>query len=265
MSGPNALAHESCANLMLTVAANHRYLSVSKNRNGAALDQAICLEMTPTGNLIKSPHQGSMAASIRSFLPGDCPIAEVETAISLPPFGETGRVLCPNLPRLQVSQMISSIERSTLGISLESFVVNIQLGGETLFRKSLHLPLAVGVVSSFCQKPIPDNFLWLGELDLNLGLRPLPENVRLSLETAIESDALDPGTTIVVPSKDATTITSGGRRSVSVIGVRDLHEALALIEPPKGTRKTARKPGTRGGGVASPRSSRSKRTTRNRG
>lgn len=239
MSGPNSMAHESCANLMLTVAANHRYLTVSKNRNGRALDQAICLEMTPCGRLIPSPHKGSMAASVRSFLPGDNPIAEIETAISLPPFGEMGRVLCPNLPRLQVSQMISSIERSSLGISLESFMVNIQLGGESLFRKSLHLPLAVGVVGSFCQKTVPDNFLWLGELDLNLRLRSLPENVHLALDTAIESDALAPGATVVVPASDAKTFSSD--RRVRVVGVNDLHEAMTLIEPKKKVRNRSKR------------------------
>jgi DNA repair protein RadA/Sms len=253
-AGPNSLAHETDVNMLLSTAWHHRYLTVVKNRNGAALGDPICLEMSGGARLIPSPHQGAMAATVSSFLPGDYPEVQMQIAISLPPYGETGRVLCPNLPRLQISQLIDSLQRSTdLEINLSAFVTNIQLVGESLFRKSLHLPLAMGVVGSFCQKPIPEGFMWLGELDLNLGLRPLPENVRLSLETAIESDALPSGTTVVVPSKDASTLANGGS-GVRVIGVGDLHEALALIEPKKVTRTRKKRTTRKGaGGTPAPR------------
>ncbi|MCA9445289.1 MAG: hypothetical protein KC964_31160, partial [Candidatus Omnitrophica bacterium] len=101
-------------------------------------------------------------------------------------------------------------------------------------------------------------------LDLNLGLRPLPESVHLSLDTAIESDALPSGSTVVVPTQDAHALGDEGR-GVRVVGVRNLHEALELIEPPKTTKRASRKRKLAKGVGGSPRSARAKKKTGNRG
>ncbi|MCA9439951.1 MAG: AAA family ATPase, partial [Candidatus Omnitrophica bacterium] len=72
-AGPNSLAHETDVNMLLSTAWHHRYLTVTKNRNGAALGEPICLEMSGGARLVPSPHQGAMAATVSSFLPGDYP------------------------------------------------------------------------------------------------------------------------------------------------------------------------------------------------
>jgi len=268
-AGPASLSHESDCNLLLSTAAAHRFLQVVKNRNGRALQDPLCLEMEEkTARLIPSPHQGALAATVRSYLPSEQPKVEIQVSLGLPPYGESGRTVCPGLPRLQITQLIDSLQRvPSLGINVGSFVTSIQIPGEQTYRKHLHLPLAMGVISSFCQWEVSPGLVFLGELDLNLSLRQsLPESVMAELDAAVYASQFPRGTTLVVPARDAVSL-GGGRTSVKLVGVRNLEEALALIRPRKKVRRrseaTCRSPrglgqGTRGRGSPHP-SSRSKR------
>lgn len=253
-AGPATLSHETDCNLLLSTAAAHRFLQVVKNRNGRALQDPLCLEMEEeTARLIPSPHQGAMAATVKSYLPSDQPNVEIQVSLGLPPYGETGRTVCPGLPRLQITQLIDSLQRvPALGINVGSFITSIQIPGEQNYRKHLHLPLAVGVISSFCQWEVPGEMVFLGELDLNLNLRQsLPESVLSSLDAAVYSDQFAKGTTLVVPAKDALALGAGGK-GVKVIGVGNIQEAIELIRPKsKVRRRSKRNPKASTNGIVS--------------
>lgn len=249
-AGPATLSHETDCNILLSTAAAHRFLQVVKNRNGRALQDPLCLEMEEeTARLIPSPHQGAMASTVKSYLPSDQPNVEIQVSLGLPPYGESGRTVCPGLPRLQITQLIDSLQRvPSMGINVGSFITSIQIPGEQTYRKHLHLPLAMGVISAFCQWGVDSQFVFMGELDLNLNLRQaLPESVTTSLDAAIYSDGFGNGATLVVPAQDAAALGSGGR-NVKIVGVSNIQEAIDLIRPKAKVRsrsKSTSKPTTK--------------------
>lgn len=239
IGGAAGLEFESDINMSITTSWKHRFFSISKNRSGPTLAEPVSLEMTDDARLVLSPFQGSLASSVFSFLPArDQQLVQMQTSISLPPYMGQARLLCGGLPRQLISTLLVSLEQSpTLNVSLGSFITNISMiGDENVFRKSLLLPTAVSIVSSFRHMKVPRNFIWCGECDLDLQTsRSLPESVYLALDAAIESSSLDKGTTVVVPACDSKTLHS--RRGIKVVGVNDLYEALSLIEPKARGRK----------------------------
>ncbi len=228
--GPSALGHAVDVVAVLHAASRHRYLSILKNRNGPALNDPIPLLMTmDSARLVPDPHAKPMASSVWSLLPGDSTPLEVQLSIGIPGYGNTGRLICPGLPKAEVNQLLDSVGRlPEMGTSLSGFVVNIQIPGERFYRKTLHLPMAVAAAASLLQSSISQKVYFIGELDLNLDLHPLPRPQLSALVSSLRIGFIS-GMTLICSDQDSSSLAVAGD-AVTVEGYSNFREILERVQ-----------------------------------
>jgi predicted ATP-dependent serine protease len=230
MAGPSSLAHSSDAILHIHAAGETRWLTTIKNRNGRALGPAIALKITPDGRLVENQHSKPMTGIAKTILPGAGCTCEVQVALGIPRLGQQPSLSCPSLPRGQIAQLLKALVKLPVGFSPDDFSIEVCVVGNNAFRKSLHLPIALATVASFTQKILPGHFLSLGEIDLNLSVRPLPDPVAVALAQEIDLGAIPQSTTLLLPHADLLELEDSPRK-VRTIGIRHLLEAVTTVWP----------------------------------
>ncbi len=175
IAGPKALQHAVDATILIRKAYNRRQIAVLKNRFGPETARPMQLELDSTSVTLKPcPHAATLTAVARGYLPG-FGVTEVQGAVTLPRPGSPARVIAPGLPRKEIEQYLSGICQIE-GFELADFDLSIQcrLPGERRYRGVLGLPLCIALAASYIQKPIPENHVYLGEIDLCRSIREVP-------------------------------------------------------------------------------------------
>jgi predicted ATP-dependent serine protease len=107
--------------------------------------------------------------------------------------------------------------------------VSALLPGDSPFRGWLSLPLAIALISSCLRRPVPRDALFLGEVDLNRALRPLP----LALTDSLAAKLVEPGfmdrSRLVVPSAAVDMLSLNPM--VRVIGCDTLDQVVYAMWP----------------------------------
>jgi len=228
MAGPSTLAHSCDAILHIHAGGETRWLSTVKNRNGQALGEPIPLKMAREGKLTINPHGKPLTGIARTILPGAGSPSEVQVALGIPKLGERSKISCPSLPRGQIAQLLKSIGQMSLGFSTEVFSIEVQVVGSEVFRKSLHLPIALAALSSFLRRPVASAVISLGEIDLNLRVRPLPDPVAVALAKEIELESMPAGSVLILPKADLKEV-ADCTNAVHTLGVETLSDAVERV------------------------------------
>jgi DNA repair protein RadA/Sms len=174
-SGPQTIAHSVDTVSLMRVGWKRRYLQVLKNRFFPTSADPIVLELDPNGCFHLSPHTKSEAATTRTISGGTIPEAAIQVSLSIPQIGKQPKLLCPGLPRGNISQLLQSLERhSDLSFPTTYFNVDIQLVSDVCYQKTMHLPIAVGCLACMDRLEIPSGVYFVGSMDLNLRLLDLP-------------------------------------------------------------------------------------------
>jgi predicted ATP-dependent serine protease len=146
----------------------YRPLFVPKNRFGPALLKAVPLEMDRKTTALKlSPHSESVSSVARTYLGQGIGIAEAQAAVSLPAYGNRGRITAPGLPRKEIEQLTTCMSQiPEMELEDLDYAIQCRLPGERRYRGILGLPLCMALIASYIQKDIPAYHVYLGEIDL---------------------------------------------------------------------------------------------------
>jgi predicted ATP-dependent serine protease len=101
---------------------------------------------------------------------------EVQAGVSLVGPGGRGRMTAPNLPKREVEQLVECLGRME-GFDLDdlSFRISARLPGRNRYGSSAGMALAMALLGSYLQKPIPRTHVYLGEVDLARAICPLED------------------------------------------------------------------------------------------
>lgn len=193
LAGPRTLEHGVDAVLMLRKTPSCRLLFTLKNRHGPAnLREPMALVLDPiTLRLMPTPLSSAIHASARTYLGAGLggPI-EVQASVGLAGYGTRGRVTAPGLPKAELQQLVATIGQLP-GVEIDDldFSIHCRLpgGSRRRYSASVQLALAMSLLSSYLRKPIPPDALFLGEIDLGRGIRPIDERLAEELITDLQA------------------------------------------------------------------------------
>lgn len=200
LAGPKGLEHFVDAVWRVEKVADFRIFAVTKNRFGAERPRGIPLLIDPVSTILRpSPHITPVTGSAKTFLNLAAGVMELQASVSLPMPGSRPQITAPGLPRRRIEQLVTAITGVPL-LGLEQFDLNIGclLPGETPFRSWLGLPLSIALIASCIRRPVPMDAVYVGEIDLNRQLRPLPQGVLDALIDAITDGLFHPRTRLFV-------------------------------------------------------------------
>lgn len=231
LSGPRALEHHADVVMQLAKVGDFRVLALTKNRFGPEQPNGLALLIdTVTTVLRPSPHIHPVTGAARTFMGGAIGESEIQAAVSLPTVGSQPSITAPGLPRRRIELILNAIGGlPMLDLGTFSMSVSALLPGDSPFRGWLSLPLAIALISSCLRRSVPRDTLFVGEVDLNRALRPLPN----ALVDSLSAMLLEPGHTerlrLVVPSSAVCAFAVSP--AVKVIGCDTLDQVVYAMWP----------------------------------
>jgi DNA repair protein RadA/Sms len=191
LAGPRTLEHGVDCVLMLRRTPACRLLFVLKNRHGPASQRdPLALVLDPvTLKLLPTPLSATAPSSARTYLGGGMGPVDVQASVALSSYGSRGRLTAPGLPKAELQQLIATV--GTLpGVEIDDldFTIHCRLPGRRRTSGSAGVALAMALLSSYLRKPIPPGCLFLGEVDLGRGIRPIEQRLLNELITDLAGD-----------------------------------------------------------------------------
>jgi DNA repair protein RadA/Sms len=231
LSGPRALEHHADVVLQLAKVGDFRVLALTKNRFGPEQSNGLALLIDPaTTELRPSPHMKPVTGAARTYMGLSIGESEIQAAVSLPTPGSRPSITAPGLPRRRIELILSAISGLPM-LDLGSFTMSVSalLPGDSNFRGWISLPLAIALISSCLRRPVPRDVLFLGEIDLNRAIRPLPQGVLDSLAATLLAREGGPRLRLVVPPSAAESLSIGP--GISVTACETLDQVVYAIWP----------------------------------
>jgi DNA invertase Pin-like site-specific DNA recombinase len=175
-----------------------------------------------------------MHATAKTYLGAGGGAIDVQASVGLAGYGTRGRVTAPGLPKAELQQLVATIgQLPDIEIDDLDFSIHCRLPGRRRYTSSIGLALAMSLLSSYLRRPIPQNSLFLGELDLGRGLRPFDD---LLLSDLISDLAADPAMArpwrIYAHPMSANAMPTGG--GIHGIGCEKLETVLYSVWPTHG-------------------------------
>ncbi len=176
IAGPKDLEHNVDCVFYIRRAFRLRPFFVPKNRFGPAVLDPLVLMMDDKGRLQESPHAAVTSTSVRGYAGIGDELAEGQASVSLPRYGSRPELTAPFLPAKKVKQLLSVLSTlKDVDLTDLSYQINCYIPRQQRYREELDLPIALALLSSYLQKPVPPDSLFVGELDLTRRVRP-PED-----------------------------------------------------------------------------------------
>lgn len=180
IAGPKDLEHNVDCILYLRRAFRLRPFFVPKNRFGPALLDPLVLVMDDHGRLKASPHRAARSTAVLGYAGIGEELAEGQASVSLPRYGSRPELNAPFLPNKKVKQLISVLSGlRDVDLTDLSYEINCYVPRQQRYREELDLPIALALMSSYLQRPVPERALFVGELDLTRRIRA-PERAYLA-------------------------------------------------------------------------------------
>lgn len=238
IAGPRSLEHNVDCVLYMRKAMRLRPLFIPKNRYGPERHEPFSLIMNKWGYLEKSKHMSARATVAYGYLPGARRIIDVQALVKLPKFGTRPGILAPYLPRQKLQQIINVISgMKDVDISDLTFEINCYIPGGGLYSHILDFPIAMSILSSYFQLSLPNNSVFLGELDLSQRVRPLPDTALIqdfANSLTDQSDLPTPIERIFISERQEEVLgeaLSQQNLTIEVIGVSELQGLMNRIWP----------------------------------
>lgn len=241
IAGPKDLEHNVDCVMYMRRAFRLRPFFVPKNRYGPAVIDPVVLEMDRKGRLSRAPHQEGITTSALGYGGVGGELAEAQAVVTLPTYGSRPQLNAPFLPSKRVKQIVTILAGlKDIDLSDLSYEINCYLPAKQAYRAEMDLPIAVALLASYLKRPIPDDTLFVGELDLQARVRRPDERYLAALaEVLIERPA---GVRRIVCSPDAAEFlqafelqVDGGRRplpsGIKFVPCAELTQVIAEIWP----------------------------------
>ncbi|MEX2673458.1 MAG: AAA family ATPase [Phycisphaeraceae bacterium] len=232
IAGPKTLEHGVDVSLVLRKAMMYTLLSVRKNRFGPTQLRGIPLMMEPsTTRFVKALHAHAQPSAANTYGGATIGIRQVQVAISVPPDGQRAKVTAPGLPRKEIDQLIGCINQiEGLDLSELDHRIQCRMPRSGQYLTYFSLPLCMAMISSYARLPIPQNHLYLGEIDLFRKVLDVPLDVLTDLIATIDNaEIATPLKVFAPPSAEA--YLSDAREGVKVISCSTLEDAIGQTWP----------------------------------
>jgi predicted ATP-dependent serine protease len=231
LSGPRALEHHADVVLQLSKVGDFRVLSLTKNRFGPEQPGGLALVIdSVTTALRPSPFIEPVTGVARTFMGSAIGESELQAAVSLPTAGARPTITAPGLPRRRIELILDAISGlPMLDFGSFSMSVSALLPGDCNFRGWLSLPLAVALIGSCLRRSVPNDTLFLGEIDLNRAIRPLPNALIDALSTTLLDPNFDQRLRLIVPQSAVDVLSVNPL--VKVIGCATLDQVVFTVWP----------------------------------
>ncbi len=232
VAGPKDMEHNVDCILVMRRAMIYRPMFVPKNRFGPAIFKPIPLEMDKATTALKlSPHSDSVSSVARSYLGQNIGIVEAQASVSLPQYGNRGKITAPGLPRKEIEQLTTCISQlPEMQIEDLDYTIQCRLPGDRHYRSLLGLPLCMALIASYIQKDIPDYFYYLGEIDLLRKVREIPDELTLDLIEKLNSKEFVKPVRIFCPKETARTL-KFEVASATIVACERLDDAVFMTWP----------------------------------
>lgn len=232
IAGPKDMEHNVDCVIVMRKAMIYRPLFIPKNRFGPAVLKSVPLEMDKITTALKvSPHIKSESSVAKTFLGANTGIAEAQAAVSLPSYGNRGKITAPGLPRKEIEQLTTCISQiPDMEIEDLDYTIHCRLPGKKRYRALLGLPLCMALIASYIQRDIPSYHIYIGEIDLLRKVRQVPDQIILDLLDGINSGNIPIPLRIFCPPESAEII-KGSIDGVTVISCEKLDDAVFKTWP----------------------------------
>ena len=97
-------------------------------------------------------------------------LAELQATIE-PPLGGKGKILAVGIPRAEVDQIFATVLKIPGLVGRPDYSVTCRLVGGEKYHSSFGVGLTVALISSYLRKPVPEDFVFVGEIDLHRQVR----------------------------------------------------------------------------------------------
>jgi DNA repair protein RadA/Sms len=227
IAGPKSLEHSVDISMILRRAMRYSLLAVRKNRYGPLLLKPMPLRLNPvTTRLEPAPHCEPRPAMARTYAGPGTGVLEMQAAVAVPGDGAKGRMTAPGLPRREIEQLVSCIAgMSDIDFGELDYTLHCRRPGSGPYQPSFGLPLCMALIASFIRENVPENHLYLGEIDLFRHVRRLPPDLITGLRSALDAGDIQLPVTVHVPVTDALQLSDCGK-GVTVVGCRTLEDAV---------------------------------------
>jgi len=173
-----------------------------------------------------APHSDAVSTVARSYLGRDVALPEVQAAVSLPSYGNRGRITAPGLPKKEIEQLTNCISQiPDMDIDDLDYTIHCRLPGERRYRGILGLPLSMALIASYLQKDIPSHHIYIGEIDLLRKVREVPEPIITDLWEAIEAGEIPRPVRLFLPPGSASLVRETTEH-VTVMACQRLEDAV---------------------------------------
>jgi len=231
LAGPRVLEHMIDCFLMLEgdVDGRYRTLRSSKNRFGAVNELGV-FAMTDTGLMqVTNPSaiflsrgdEPAAGSAVMVIWEGTRPmLVEAQALVDANNFGNPRRVAV-GFDHSRLAMLLAVLHRhGGLQVSDQDVFVNA-VGGIRVDETSSDLTLLLAIVSSFRDKPLPQDLIVFGEVGLSGEIRPVPNG-----QERIREAAKHGFTRAIVPAGNKPKTPPG---NMQVIGVKSVREALDQV------------------------------------
>jgi DNA repair protein RadA/Sms len=172
IAGPRDLEHNVDCVLYIRRAFRLRPFFVPKNRFGPAVLDPLVLMMDEKGRLTESPHTTTKSSAVLGYAGIGDELAEGQASVTLPRYGSRPELNAPFLPGKKIKQLLSILSTvKEVDLTDLSYEINCYVPRQQRYREELDLPITVALLSSYLQRAIPPNALFVGELDLTRRIR----------------------------------------------------------------------------------------------
>ena len=232
LAGPKVLEHMIDCSIMLEDTDDSRYRTLrgTKNRFGAvnelgvfAMTELGLREVTnPSAIFLSRTESVSPGSVVMVVWEGTRPLLiEIQALVDESHMGNPRRVAI-GLDQNRLSMLLAVLHRhGGLMVGDQDVFVNV-VGGVKVAETGADLALMLAIVSSFRNKPLPQDLMVFGEVGLSGEIRPVPSGQE-RLKEAVKHGFKR----AIIPSANAPREKIKG---VEVIAVKNLGEALAAID-----------------------------------
>lgn len=230
LAGPKVLEHIIDCSIMLEGSSDSRYRTLrgSKNRFGAVNELGV-FAMTELGlKEVKNPsaiflNRGDVVTSGSTVMvvwEGTRPLlVEIQALVDSSGFGNPRRVAV-GLEQNRLAMLLAVLHRhGGLQVGDQDVFVNV-VGGVKVLETGSDLALLFAIVSSFRDRPLPEDLVVFGEVGLSGEIRPVPSG-----QERLQEARKHGFRRAIVPHGNA----PRGDLGMTVIGVKTLAEALEAI------------------------------------
>ncbi len=226
LAGPKSLEHSVDTSLILRRAMQYSLLAVRKNRYGPLLLQPMPLCFDPATICLKPVSLcQAKPAKARTYAGAGTGVLELQASVTVPSDGSRGRMTAPGLPRREIEQLVSCIGQiPDMDFGELNYTINCRLPGSGQYNPILGLPLCMALIGSYLQREVPEQNIYLGEIDLFQNVRTASPAILQALTTGINSGNIATPIQLFLSPNAAANFTAS--QSIQIVPCQTLAEAV---------------------------------------